>query len=150
MITLPEVRRAVVSRLPKILITDLWQAMSAIVWATLGLAVLIALLAGDSGLVEKTLSYKFLIGSWGASWLLGGAGQIIGIQASQRRMERLGISLSGLACTVYALTLFAAHTVPSIVLGCGFVVFALGHGLALLISSEAKAVTKELEAGDDG
>lgn len=139
MISLLDVRRKLVRHLPRILITDLWQVMSAVVWATLGLAVLLALVAGDNGLVEHTLSYKFLIGSWGASWLLGGVGQVIGIQASQRRTERLGISLSGLACTVYALTLFAAGTMPSVVLGCGFTIFALGHALALLISSEARS-----------
>ena len=116
----------------------MWQCILSSVWIVLGALAGIALILGQSGQVERTLSLKVLIAFWGASFFLGGIAQLVGMQRSDRRTELLGINLAGLGCGIYAVTLLSAGTLPSLVLGGAFIVIAIGHALALLVSYVAK------------
>ena len=127
-----------VRRLPRILLTDTWQTMIAVLMISVGIATLYVMFTGESTVTARTLSSTVLRLLWGASFVAGGLCQLAGLQLSHRRTERLGMHLCGLAATVLSLTLFSLHTAVATMYGLAFGFLALGNFIRLFISTAAR------------
>lgn len=103
-----------------------------------GMTTLYSQFVGSPTAVSRTLSSTILATLWGLSFVLGGLSQIIGLQTSHVRTERLGIHLCGLASSVLCLVLMGVGTPPAYIYGIAFGFLALSNFIVLFISAAAQ------------
>lgn len=122
---------------PRIFKTDPWQTMFCLAWLGMGVATALAMLFPASvSVVDQPLRWSILRGSWSACFMVGGLFQLHALQwPRDGLLERLGISLAGMGCAVYGLSLFAAGRSSGYPLGVVFLLIAFGH-LVVLVSAE--------------
>lgn len=122
---------------PRIFKTDPWQTMICLAWVGLGIGTALAMLFPTAtSVVDQPLGWLLLRGLWSACFALGGGLQLWSLQwPHDGAMERLGISLAGVACGTYALALLASGAPAGFSLGGVFLVIAFGH-LVVLIAAE--------------
>lgn len=143
--------RRFLRHMPTILITDTFQVMLAVGMILMGIAAIGAMVIGESGAIERTLPSLALRTGWATALLLGGGAQLLGLQWASRapdshgprRLERLGLNLGGLGCTVYALTLLNTNTAVGRFLGFAFLFWALGYFIRVLLSNLARGIREE-------
>lgn len=128
--------------IPRILITDTWQVMWAIAMMGMGITTAYNLITGQSGAMGQALPSVVLRSIWAGSFFLGGILQLVGIQVEARRLERLGMNLCGLACTVYAVILFSIDNPQATAFGVVFALTAGGYGIRILISNLARSAAR--------
>lgn len=131
--------RRILGRVPRILVTDPWQCMWAVALMGLGVATFINMFSPHAtSVVDSTLYYTALRVSWSLTFLAGGLFQLIALHRYDAPLERLGISLAGMGCTVYAIALFSNGSAVGNALGIVFAFMAIGHGSVLMASAVAR------------
>lgn len=96
---------------------------------------LVMLLPAARGVVDRPLPWSWLRLLWSLTFLAGGFIQLYSLHRPNWPLERLGISLTGLGCSIYGLALFANATQIGAVIGSVFLALALGH-LVVLMAAE--------------
>ena len=129
--------RKILRLVPKIFKTDPWQTMLCMAWLGLGIATAIAMFfPSATSVVDQPLGWMILRGLWSACFFLGATLQLYALQYPRDGLgEGFGISLAGVACAVYGMSLFAAGNPAGYPLAGVFVLIALGH-LAVLLAAE--------------
>lgn len=136
--------RRILQLVPRVFKTDPWQIMLCIAWLGMGVATAIAMAypVMAASVVDDPLSWKLLRGLWSACFLFGALFQLHALQwPRDGLLERLGISLAGVGCVVYGLSLFAAGRPSGYALAVVFLIIAFGHLVVLLAAEVARRLT---------
>lgn len=129
-----KIMRKMLQGYPRIMITDPWQVMLAVAALGVGIASLITMFIPHvNSVVDRTLWTSGLRASWSVCFIASGVFQIIALQRSYGRLERLGIFLGGLGWLAYVGSLVANGSLASTFLVVIFLFLALGHFGVLLV-----------------
>ena len=84
---------------------------------------------------------KYIVIMWSATLIVGGVLTIWGMHFGLRLTERAGITLAGIGCATYGITLIALGGGRSMLVGALFIVLALIKVVRLLVSTASAAYT---------
>ena len=83
----------------------------------------------------------FIVIMWSATLIIGGVLTIWGMHFGLRLTERAGITLAGIGCATYGITLMSLGGGRSMLVGALFIILALIKVVRLLVSTASAAYT---------
>jgi hypothetical protein len=131
---------AVTKRLPPIFIADTERIGLSLGFVVIGAVSLSTL---DNPSVFTNTYAKYIVVLWSITLIVGGVLTIWGMYFGKRLTERAGITLAGIGCATYGITLIIGGGGRSILVGALFVVLAIVKAIRLLVSTASAAYNRE-------
>jgi len=136
---------AVVSRLPKVLVSDTERIGLSLAFICIGIGTLLNLGRPSTLGVTEAMAIN-----WSVTLILGGLLTIWGMVKSHRLTERVGVALAGYGCAIYGATVLSlGQTRSAIIVGVMFLCLAVIKLIRLLTSTAAQALIAERHAQED-